>query len=320
MTLWTGIIFHERVNKRQVKIVALHKRLYFMIEGSKKHHDMLLNRQIFKYRDEIIIEKAIFSTPYRYEGVFQNKGCFLYIKGDGSKLLSADDNIQVKSREAVLLKCGTYFMDMVKNVDDEKLEVIAFHLFPDILKSLFAGQLSTLIEKNSREPETQVITPSDTIAKFVESIEFYFQNPTLVSDSLLELKMKELILLLVQTENVKSIIELLAELYSSRTTNFMKTIKLHIYSNLSMEELAKVCNLSLSSFKREFKKTFNDSPANYILVEKLKKAKKLLAVSDLPINEIAYETGFNDPLYFTRQFKMKTGLSPTDYRKANAVA
>jgi AraC-like DNA-binding protein len=287
MTLCTGIIFQERINKRQVKIVALHKRFYFMIESSKKH-GMLLHRQIFKCRDEIIIEKAIFSAPYRYEGVFQNKGCFLYIKGDGSKLLSDDDNIQIKSREAVLLKYGIYFLDMVKNVDDEKLEVIAFHLFPDILKSFFADQLSTLIEKNSHEPETQVITSSDTIARLVESIEFYFQNPTLVNDCLLELKIKEFVLLLVQTKNVKSIIELLADLYSSRTINLRKTIKLHIYSNLSMEELARVCNLSLSSFKREFKKAFNDSPASYILAEKLKKAKELLAISDLPINEIAY--------------------------------
>ncbi|MGQ1946589.1 helix-turn-helix domain-containing protein [Geofilum sp. OHC36d9] len=281
---------------------------------------MLLNRQIFRYRDKIIIEKIIFSAPYKQEVVFQNGGCFMYIKGEGSKLLSVDDKIQVKSREAVLLKCGTYFLDMVKNVDDDVLEVIAFHLFPDILTDLFADQIPELIEKNTRNPETQVIIPSDTIAQFVESLEFYFKNPTLVSDNLLELKIKELILLLVQTNNVKSIIDLLADLYSSRTVNLQKTMTLHIYSNLSMKELAKICNLSLSSFKREFKKAFNDSPANYILTEKLKKAKKLLAISDLPINEIAYETGFNDPLYFTRQFKSKTGLSPTNYRKINAVA
>jgi AraC-like DNA-binding protein len=81
--------------------------------------------------------------------------------------------------------------------------------------------------------------------------------------------------------------------------------------------LAKLCNLSLSSFKREFKKVFDDSPANYILSAKIKKAKELLAISDLPINEIAYETGFNDPLYFTRQFKKKVGNSPSAYRKEN---
>jgi AraC-like DNA-binding protein len=278
---------------------------------------MLLDRQIFTYHNKTIIEKATFATPYRHEGVFQNEGCFLYIKGKGTKVLSSDDNISAKSKEAVLLKCGTYFLDMVKNAEDDKMEVIAFHLFPDILKDLFANELPALIERNTRKPETRQIIPDDTIAKFVESLEFYFENPALVNEDLLGLKIKELILLLVQTKNVGSILELMSDLYSTRTVSIKKVIDLHIYSNLTIEELAKLCNLSLSSFKREFKKVFDDSPANYILSAKIKKAKELLAISDLPINEIAYETGFNDPLYFTRQFKKKVGNSPSVYRKEN---
>ena len=44
-----------------------------------------------------------------------------------------------------------------------------------------------------------------------------------------------------------------------------------------------------------------------------------LAVSDLPINEIAYDTGFNDLLYFTRQFKKKVRTSPSSYLKVSAL-
>lgn len=276
---------------------------------------MLLNRQSFAYHDKTIIEKVTFATPYKHEGIFQNEGCFLYIKGEGAKVLSTDDNIKAKGKEAVLLKCGTYFLDMVKNAEDDKMEVIAFHLFPDILKDLFVKELPALIEKNTRKPETQVVVPEDTIGKFIESLEFYFENPVLVNEDLLALKMKELILLLVQTQNIDSILELVSDLYSSRTVSIKKVIDLHLYSNLTMEQLAKLCNLSLSSFKREFKKVFDDSPANYILTAKLKKAKELLAISDMPINEIAYDSGFNDPLYFTRQFKKKVGTSPSSYRK-----
>jgi len=276
---------------------------------------MLIDRKTFEYRNKVIIEKAIFSTPFRHEGVFQNEGCFLYIKGEGSKMLSNDNNITVRKKEAVLLKCGTYFLDMVKNSDDDKMEVIAFHLFPDLLKDLFVNELPALIERNTRKPETQHVIPDDTIARFVDSMEFYFQNPRLVNEELLGLKIKELILLLVQTKNVDSVLELVADLYSTRTVSLKKVIDLHQYSNLGMEELAKICNLSLSSFKREFKKVFNDSPANYILNAKLKKAQELLTMSDMPINEIAYDTGFNDPLYFTRQFTKKVGASPSAYRK-----
>ena len=101
------------------------------------------------------------------------------------------------------------------------------------------------------------------IAKFIESLEFYFENPALVNNDLLELKIKELILLLVQSKNVDSILELITDLYSSKTVNLKKIIDLHLYSNLSVEDLAKLSNLSVSSFKREFKKEFNDSPNNF---------------------------------------------------------
>lgn len=275
---------------------------------------MILDRQSFSYRDRKIIEKATFSRPFRHEGVFQNEGCFLYVKGEGSTIFSADDNLEIKKREAVLLKCGTYFLDMMENSEEDKLEVIAVHLFPEVLKDLFLNELPALIEKNTRKPETQVIVPDDTISKFIDSLEFYFQNPVLVNEDLLGLKVKELILLLVQTNNVESILELVSDLYSERSVSLKNIVELHMYSNLTMEELAKLCNLSLSSFKREFKRVFDDSPANYILTTKLKKAKELLSVSDMPINEIAYESGFNDPHYFTRIFKKREGVSPTSFR------
>ena len=111
----------------------------------------------------------------------------------------------------------------------------------------------------------------------------------------------------------------MSDLYSAKKIHLKDIIELHLYSNLSIEELANLSNMSLSSFKREFKKEFNDSPNNYILMKKLKKAKELLSLTDKPINEIAYEIGFNDPLYFTRLFKKKIGPSPTTYRVENTL-
>ena len=109
--------------------------------------------------------------------------------------------------------------------------------------------------------------------------------------------------------------DLMADFYSSKSINLKNVIELHTFSNLNINELAKLCNLSVSSFKRKFKDEFNDSPTNYFITSRIKKAKDLLVISTMPISEIAYETGFNDPLYFTRQFKKRVGSSPTAYRK-----
>lgn len=275
---------------------------------------MVLARSTFQYRDQVLIEKIKIRTPFRYEAMFQNSGCFIYFKEKGPKLLSSDENIQIKSQEAILLKCGNHFLDLLRETDDEQVEVIVVHLFPEVLKKLYIGELPAIIEKQTANTHSQVVASSDVIAKFIDSLEFYFQNPSLVNNDLLELKIKELILLLVQSKNVNSVLELVADLYSAKTAHLKEVIELHIFSNLKLEQLAKLCNLSLSSFKREFKKEFNDSPTNYLIGKKLKKAKELLSMTDLAISEVAYETGFEDPLYFTRLFKKRIGVAPSSYR------
>lgn len=204
----------------------------------------------------------------------------------------------------------------MKGMDNKPIEVIAVHLFPDLLKKLYAKELPELIKKREYNKETQVIQSDHVVAKFIESIEFYFKNPSFVNEDLLELKIKELILLLLQTKNVNSILELVTDLYSTKTVSIRKIIDLHLTSNLTAEELATLCGLSLSSFKRAFKKEFDDTPKNYINHQRIERAKELLNISDLHINEIAYDLGFNDALYFTRLFKNKTGMSPSTYKSS----
>ena len=159
--------------------------------------------------------------------------------------------------------------------------------------------------------------PVTLFPKFIDSLEFYFENPTLVNNDLLELKIKELILLLIQSKNVESILNLISDLYSRKQNSLQEIIETHYCSALKIEELAKLSNLSLSSFKRKFKDEFNDSPKNHINNKRIEKSKELLVMSKMSISEIAYETGFQDPLYFTRLFKTKTNSSPSKYRELN---
>jgi len=275
---------------------------------------MILSRSTFKYHNQVLIEKVSIRPPFRYEAIFQNSGCFIYFKDRGPKLLSAENNVALGDNQAVLLKCGNHFLDLLRTKENDDVEAIVMHLFPEVLKKLYVGELPALVKQQTDNKRSDVVASSDVIARFVDSLEFYFQNPSLVNDDLLELKIKELILLLVQSKNVNSILELVTDLYTPKAVQMKEVINLHLFSNLKLEQLAKLCNLSLSSFKREFKKTYDDSPTNYIIGKKIEKAKELLRTTDLPISEVAYETGFQDQLYFTRLFKRKTGKTPSNFR------
>ncbi|MEM6379488.1 MAG: ATP-binding protein, partial [Bacteroidota bacterium] len=72
--------------------------------------------------------------------------------------------------------------------------------------------------------------------------------------------------------------------------------------------------VSHSSLYRKVKALTDLSPQQYIRAYRLGRASNLLSTTKLSISEIAYETGFRDPDYFTRVFKKEQGVSPTIYR------
>ncbi|MEM7297314.1 MAG: AraC family transcriptional regulator [Bacteroidota bacterium] len=258
--------------------------------------------------------------PFHNEVVFQNEGCVLFFRNVDTHLFSSEDSIRLDPDEALLLRCGTYLFDLFEQSNQDRVEVVAIHLYPDLLRDIYITELPTLIEKRADQKKVQIIRPKNVIEKYVESLDLYFNNPSLVNDELLLLKIKELIMLLIQTRNMASVLELITDLYATRTVSLRNVIELHLYSNLRLAQLAKLCNMSLSSFKRAFKKEFNDSPHNYILDKKLEKAEELLRLSILPISEVAFETGFEDPLYFSRLFKKRLGESPSAYREIHQLS
>lgn len=94
----------------------------------------------------------------------------------------------------------------------------------------------------------------------------------------------------------------------------------HEYRNaIDLNRLARVCFLSPSQFRRTFRRLFGSSPLQFILNVRLQAAADLLANSRLNVTEIAMQCGFNEPNYFTRQFRQHVGVSPSEYRNRRNV-
>lgn len=92
----------------------------------------------------------------------------------------------------------------------------------------------------------------------------------------------------------------------------------YIKNNLSTSHqivtLASMIDLSESQFRLLFKNYTGKSPQTYIYEYKMTSAAELLLNTNLKINEIALQVGYEDANYFTRQFKQVYGLSPRAYR------
>jgi transcriptional regulator GlxA family with amidase domain len=86
---------------------------------------------------------------------------------------------------------------------------------------------------------------------------------------------------------------------------------------VNLEEMVKELPMGYSKFRKTFKKITGMSPNQYHLDLRLTKAKELLISTNLTINQIAGQTGFDSLFYFSRVFKKKNNMSPKGFRNLN---
>ena len=104
---------------------------------------------------------------------------------------------------------------------------------------------------------------------------------------------------------------------SARNTAIRKA-NLHIAHNLGkvvdFQELARRFGMGYTLFRRLFREYNGMAPLEYQIALRLRRAMHLLASSDIPVAQIAEETGFKSPAYFSKFFHDRTGMSPMGYR------
>lgn len=261
------------------------------------------------------VQKVDFAPPFEFSFPVSEQACFLYMLKGEMQFQLYDAHINIPASHALLLNCiesGKQISDL--NNSNSEIVIVTFH--PDILKKVYERELPLIFQKNDKitNQSSGKINNDFLIQKYIEGLLFYFENPSLVNEEILVLKLKEIVLLLSQTQNAETIQVILSQLFSPTAYTFKQIIEANLYSQVSVEELAQKTNLSVSSFKREFKKLYNDSPANYIKNKRLERAAELLLISDKRITDIAFDCGFNDLANFTKSFHDKYSVTPTNYR------
>ena len=278
---------------------------------------MVIEHRIINLFGKKVFEKAIVTPPFKNPNPLPNEACFLYVLEGGNNSYSEEEHITLQQDEAVLMKCGNYMYEGIPDKDTGRGGIVAIHFHPEVLEKIYKNEVPAFLKKKELIPfrANMVAVKSEIlINKYIESLLFYFENPGLVNEALLILKFKEIILLLLNTKDAPAIIEIMHNLFSPKSFSLKQMVEAHIFSPITIPDLARLTNNSLSSFKREFKKIYHDSPANYIKIKRLEKAAELLTVSDESISSIAYDCQFNDIAHFSNSFNAKYKCSPSQYR------
>ncbi len=101
----------------------------------------------------------------------------------------------------------------------------------------------------------------------------------------------------------------------SRIERSVKHIENNFTEKLQIEDLAKLCNMCETQYRKLFKKEFGISPVKYINRLRISRAVSMMYSGYYSMSEISELCGFSDQKYFNKIFKSETGKSPSQYRR-----
>jgi AraC family transcriptional regulator, exoenzyme S synthesis regulatory protein ExsA len=219
-----------------------------------------------------------------------------------------------KKGQGVLAKCFNYFFETngQQRSQSEGVQVIGVLMYPHMLQELFQFDLS--VSTHTVDFNVKQVPLDALLEHYRESISILLDHPELADEAMLATKLKEFVLLISRSQQAPSHLDFLAAMFRPNALEFKRTIQQNIYANLSSEQLAALCHLSLSSFKRKFNEIYGESPKRYLNRMKLEKAVVMLRQPKARISEVAFEVGFESLATFNRSFRLHYGKSPSDYR------
>jgi len=169
-------------------------------------------------------------------------------------------------------------------------------------------------EQNPEDFSAAMVKSSDYLEGYFNSMLTYFRGIARPPDHILVLKLKELLLNLINSD------PLLAAYFSTLANSDKPSVQQIMEKNycfkLRIEDYAELCHRSLSAFKRDFQQIYNETPGRWIMKRRVERAANILANSNQSVSQIAFETGFEDLSHFSRVFKKHTGKNPTEYKKS----
>jgi len=133
-------------------------------------------------------------------------------------------------------------------------------------------------------------------------------------ENLLELKFKELVLSLLSNKNNHKLLSWISNVNADKRLGLEEIMQSNYRYNLNLNQYAQLALMSLSTFKREFKKAFNEVPSQWITKNRLRLAAQLLENTSLSVSDVGFECGFENQTHFSRVFKEKMKVSPLQFR------
>ncbi len=270
--------------------------------------------KVLTYKGQVVFEKVCMPDFNRVPKVYQkNEACFIFVNEGEFSLRTPEEMVPVSKSNGILAKCLDYFFESSPSQRGKAngFEVIGVYLHQSLLEELFDFDVSH--SKHKVDYNVKQFEIDNLLDNFRNGINILIDNPDLADEDIVKIKLKEFILLISKTQDAPQS-DFLSSLFKTKQTEFTEIVNNNVFSNLSVEELAHLCSMSVSTFKRKFNEEFDESPKKYMSKMRLQRASEMLISKESRISDVAYELGYDTVSTFNRSFKKHFGKSPTEFK------
>lgn len=219
--------------------------------------------------------------------------------------------------ESILVAPGETMVIDFPEADETPTQCISLSLNPDFIEDSlnYLNYHLPKVDETSQwniQLDEYFLFNNKSLASATNNIMRIAMDDNSQKDIMADFALKELLIRLMQTQ-ARGMVEKNIVKNKSRIGFVVDYIKRNLHQKLSIDSIAKLAYVSKSNFFKMFKDELGTSPNDFILQERITRAKELLACQT-SIKETAFQTGFSDTNYFTRVFKQLEGVTPKSYQ------
>ncbi|WP_299673412.1 AraC family transcriptional regulator [uncultured Tenacibaculum sp.] len=258
--------------------------------------------QVFDYQSTQEISK---------QEIILNQNTFSFLL-DGTKEVFFDNStLSIENSEFLIMKSGHCLMTEKLSEVKNYRSLLLFFSNKTLLNFIHKNNLAA--KKSSEYKSVYSFKYDNFIRSFVKNLEDISKLSDPVKNKLLQLKLEEILVYLIEIYGTDFLFSL--TINSDNTTQkFTQTIESNKLNKLTLKELAFLCNMSVSTFKREFEKHYAESPIKWFQNKRLEHANYLLHKELKTPSEMYFEVGYESLSSFIQAYKSKYGITPKQHQ------
>ena len=243
--------------------------------------------------------------------VMLHKHVFSFLLEGTKELITQDKGTVIANNAFLLIKSGNCLMTESLSETNAYRSVLFFFSDAILLRLMQKKKLPKTVAFSSKPYE--IFQYDGYIQHFVESLIKIKKYDNPLQCSLLQTKIEEILTYLLHRDGAGFLSNLLTY-QDSQSWHFTSVIESNKLNNLTIQELAFLCNMSISTFKRNFEQHYQTSPIKWFLEKRLEYSAYLLRIKKKRPIDIYAEIGFESLSSFTQAFKVKYNTTPKQFQ------